>query len=186
MPTSDIVALMVFEHQLAVHTALTRANYECLRMLAYQRGLQESFKEPFTDEPAYDSVKSVFKNNAEAVLDALLYKDEAPLPTGGIAGSPAFREAFERGGKNTAGGQSLRQLDLRQRLARHRCSHLIHSVQFHALPKPLLKLVSERLHRILTEPESEKRYAYLGDEERKTITSILRQTEPALTAGWPQ
>jgi hypothetical protein len=183
-PTSDIVALMVFEHQLAVHTALTRANYECLRMLAYQRGLQESFKEPLTDEPAYDSVKSVFKNNAEAVLDALLYKDEAPLPTGGIAGSPAFREAFERAGKHTADGRSLRQLDLIRQLPRYRCSHLIHSAQFRALPKPLLKRISERLLRILIEPETEKRYAYLGDDERKAIAAILKETEPEFTEHW--
>jgi hypothetical protein len=151
MPTSDIVALMVYEHQLAVHSALTRANYECLRMLAYQRGLQESFKEPLTDEPSYDSVKSVFRNSAEAVLDALLYKDEAPLPAGGIEGTPAFREMFEKGGKRSANAGSLRDLDLRQRLTKYRCSHLIHSSQFRALPKPLLKQISQRLNRILTD-----------------------------------
>ena len=38
-PTSDIAALMVLEHQLAMHQALTRANHECRRMLVYQRGL---------------------------------------------------------------------------------------------------------------------------------------------------
>jgi hypothetical protein len=186
MPTSDIVALMVFEHQLTVHAALTRANYECQRMLAYQRGLQESFKEPFTDEPAYDSVKSVFKNSTESVLDALLYKDEAPLPVGGIQGSTAFRETFEMGGKHAADARSLRELDLRQRLTKYRCSHLIHSIQFHALPKPLLKRISQRLHRILTDPASETRYAYLGNDERKAIASILRDTEPELTADWPR
>jgi len=184
MPTSDIVALMVYEHQLAVHSALTRANYECLRMLAYQRGLQESFKEPLTDEPFYDSVKSVFRNSTEAVLDALLYKDEAPLPAGGIEGTPAFRETFEKGGKRSANAGSLRDLDLRQRLTKYRCSHLIHSSQFRALPKPLLKQISQRLNRILTEPESEKRYAYLAAEERTAIATILRETEPELTAGW--
>ena len=184
-PTSDIVALMVFEHQLSAHTAFTRANYECLRMLAYQRGLQESFKQPLTDEPAFASVKSVFKNSAEAVLDALLYKDEAPLPAGGIEGDPAFRDAFEKTAKQTADGRSLRQLDLQQRLTKYRCSHLIHSVQFHSLPKPLLALVSQRLHRVLTEPAAEQRYAYLEAEERKAIASILRETEPELTAGWP-
>jgi hypothetical protein len=184
MPTSDIAALMVFEHQLTVHAALTRANYDCLRMLTYQHGLQESFKEPLTDEPAYDSVKSVFKHSAEAVLDALLYKDEASMPAGGIQGSPGFREAFERGGKHTADGRSLRQLDLKTRLAKLRCSHLIHSEQFHALPKPLIKQISERLHLILTAEKPEERYAYLQPDERKAIAGILRETEPELTASW--
>ena len=35
-------------------------------MIAYQRSLQKNFKEPETDEPTYDSVKSVF---AGAVQD---------------------------------------------------------------------------------------------------------------------
>jgi hypothetical protein len=118
------------------------------------------------------------------VLDALLYKDEAPLPAGGIEGSQAFRETFEKGGKHAADSRSLRELDLKQRLMKYRCSHLIHSTQFHALPKPLLKLISQRLHRLLTEPEGEKRYAYLGGDERKAIAAILVETEPELTAGW--
>ncbi|HET6408752.1 MAG TPA: hypothetical protein VFG14_12780 [Chthoniobacteraceae bacterium] len=186
VPTSDIVALMVFEHQLAVHTALTRAGYETRRMLEYQRGLQESFKEPLTDEPAYDSVKSVFKNSTQAVLDALLYKDEAPIPADGIQGTTAFREAFEKSGKHAADRRSLRELELETRLAKYRCSHLIHSVQFRALPKPLIKRVSDRLRDVLHAEKPEERYAYLGADERRTIAAILKETEPELTAGWPR
>src|SRR5262249_22265759 len=58
--SGDIVALLVFEHQLAMHNALTRAAFNCRRMLEYQKNLQESFKEPVRDEPVYQSVKSVF------------------------------------------------------------------------------------------------------------------------------
>lgn len=186
VPTSDIGALMVFEHQLAVHTTLTRANYECRRMLQYQRSLQESFKEPITEEPAYDSVKSVFKHCTENVLDALLAKDEAPLPEGGIKGSQEFREAYEHTNHRTADGRSLRDLDLTTRVARYRCSPLIYSEQFRQLPKQLLQRVTERLGQVLTAPEPEKRYAYLSAEERGAIASILRETAPELTKGWPR
>jgi hypothetical protein len=185
MPTSDIASLLVFEHQLAVHQAFTRANHECRRMLEYQRGLQESFKQPFTEEPSFDSVKSVFKHNAEHVLDVLLYKDEAPLPDGGVRGG-AFVAAYHEGGRRTADGRSLRDLDLKSRVAKYRCSHLIYSDQFKQLPKPLLRTVLDRLGRILHDPKPEERYSYLADEERKSIAEIIRETAPELAASWPK
>lgn len=183
-PTSDIGALMVLEHLVAFHQALTRAVHECRRMLHYQHGLQESFKEPITDEPSYDSVKSVFANNAQAVLDVLLYKDEATLPDGGLRGSKEFVKTYEAGGRRTKDGRSLRDLDLKTRIARYRCSHLIYTEQFQKLPKPLYAQVVERLGRILTDPKPEKRYAYLADEERKAIAEILRETLPEMTKAW--
>lgn len=79
-PTSDIVSFLVFEHQTAVQNAITKASIEARRMLHYQAGLQEAFKEPITDMPEYDSVKSVFASVTREVVDALLFKDEAPLP----------------------------------------------------------------------------------------------------------
>ena len=79
-PTSDIVSFLVFEHQTAVQNAITKASIEARRMLHYQAGLQEAFKEPITDMPEYDSVKSVFASVTREVVDALLSKDEAPLP----------------------------------------------------------------------------------------------------------
>jgi hypothetical protein len=185
VPTSDLGALLVFEHQLAFHQALTRANHDCRRMLAYQRGLQESFKEPLTDEPAYDSVKSVFAHSTEAVLDVLLFKDEATLPDGGISGSAAFRRDYETAGPATKSGASLRGLDFQTRIARLRCSPLIYSAHFRGLPKPLLDRVLARLGTLLTAPEPEPRYAYLPREERQAIAAILRETAPELTSGWP-
>jgi hypothetical protein len=183
--TSDIAAFMVFEHQLAVHQALTKANHECRRMLAYQHGMQEAFKEPFTDEPSYDSVKSVFNNAAQSVLDALLYKDEAKMPESGVQGSPAFVEAFTASARKSSSGQSLRDLDLRTRIARYRCSFLIDSEHFRQLPKPLLDQILERLGRLLSAAEPEARYAYLPAEERQIVAQILCDTAPELTAHWP-
>jgi hypothetical protein len=182
--TSDIGSLMVLEHQVAFQQALTRAVHECRRMLHYQHGLQESFKEPVSDEPAYDSVKSVFANNATAVLDVLLYKDEAALPDGGIRSNAEFRKAYEDGGRHTKDGHTLRELDFKTRIAKYRCSHLIYTEQFQQLPKPLYKQVVDRLGHILNDAEQEKRYSYLADDERKAIAAILRETAPEMTAIW--
>ena len=80
--SSDIVALLVFEHQLAMQNTLTRASLNCRRMLDYQANLQRGFKEAVTEEPVYESVKHVFDNTARELVDDLLFKDEAQLPEG--------------------------------------------------------------------------------------------------------
>jgi hypothetical protein len=183
-PTSDIGALMVLEHQVAFQQALTKATHECRRMLYYQHGLQESFKEPVTDVLSYDSVKSVFAHNAEAVLDVLLYKDEATLPDGGLHGSAEFVKTYQDGGRRTKDGRSLRDLDFKTRIARYRCTHLITTEQFQKLPAPLYAQIVARLGHVLTDPQPEKRYAYLGAEERAAIAEILRETLPEMTKAW--
>jgi hypothetical protein len=55
--TSDIMGLLVFEHQIAVQNAITKASQDAKRMLHYQSDLPTAFNEPITTEPAYDSVK---------------------------------------------------------------------------------------------------------------------------------
>ncbi|MBI5689306.1 MAG: hypothetical protein HZC55_04360 [Verrucomicrobia bacterium] len=182
-PTSDVVALLVLEHQTAVQNALTRAAFAARKMIAYQRGLQKHFKEAETDEPVYDSVKSVFQGVVQDVVDRLLLRNEARLPEG-ITGDPAFREAFAGGSHRTAGGRSLRELDLQGRLFVHRCSYLIYSEMFAALPEPLLARIFARLRAALESTDPKDRYAYLPAEERQRVLAILRETHPEAARRW--
>ena len=176
-PTSDIVALLVFEHQTAVQNALTHAAFAVRRMLDYQRGLQRAFKEQETDEPAYESVKSVFAGATRELVDALLYKDEAVLPRG-IAGDPAFAAAFAARAIRTSRGDSLKDLVLNGHVFRNRCSYLIYSESMLALPTPLKRHVYPALARALAPTNPDPRYNYLGAEERARILAILLTTHP--------
>ncbi len=176
--TSDIVALMVFEHQCAMQNALTRAAFQCRRMLSYQQNLQRDLKETVTEGPTYDSARRVFDSCAQDVLDHLLLKDEAALPEGGIAGSPEFAEAYRRSAPSTKDGRSLKDLDLQQRLFRVRCSPLIYSRTFRDLPKHLGSRIGARLRAVLDDPAKEPRYAYLTAGERTAIRGILAETLP--------
>ena len=132
--SSDIVSLLIFEHQTAVQNALTRAQAELSpRMLAYQKGLQEALepKPPGAadaDRPIFDSVRNVFDHSAAAVVDTLLFKDEAPLPET-ITGSAAFPKAFSRQCSPRArDGSSLKDLLVSGHLFKNRCnSYLIYS-----------------------------------------------------------
>lgn len=183
-PGSDLVAHLVQLHQLTVHDALTRAAFQCRRMLHYQHGVQRDLKEPVTAEPTWESVVAVFERSAQELTDALLSHGAAPLPEGGVRGDPAFQLAYAATAKRNSAGDSLRDLDLATRLYRNRLSPLIESESFAALPAPLLQRVWTRLAAALRPGANDPRYAYLRDEERARIVAILRATRRDLPEGW--
>ena len=174
-PGSDIVALLVFEHQTAMQNALTRASLDCRRMLAYQKNLQLDFKEPVTEELTYDSVKHVFDSTAREVVDDLLFKGEARLPEG-LQGSAAFPEAFRAEAPRAGDGSSLKDFSLQGHLFKNRCSYLIYSECFLDLPEALKQRVYVRLIHALHSTNPDPQYAYLDAGERARISNILTQT----------
>lgn len=179
---SDIVALLVFEQQITIQNILTKASLNCRRMLDYQKNLQRALKDPFTDEPAYDSVKSVFDSSARELVDALLFQGEAELPSG-LKGSVEFQHAFATGAttRRSHDGLSLRDLDLTHgHIFQNRCSYLIYSESFRQLPVPLRNRVFDRLRTALRQDNPDHRYAYIGSDERKRIVTILSETDPDL------
>jgi hypothetical protein len=124
------------------------------------------------------------------VLDDLLFYQEAALPAG-LEGSPAYQQAFQTNARRTAAGQSLKEFSLQGQLFQNRCSYLIYSDAFIALPPQLKKRVYARLAEILKAENPEPRYAYLGKDERARIANILEATHPEFQtfatvppAGW--
>jgi hypothetical protein len=103
--TSDIVALLVLEHQTAMQNALTKASLDSRRMLAYQKNLQRDLKEPITEDAVYESVKSVLDSSARDVVDTLLFRGEAEMPAG-LAGSANFQQAFQANAHRAATSRS--------------------------------------------------------------------------------
>lgn len=182
-PTSDVVALLVLEHQTSMHNTVTRAAFSARRMIAYQRGLQRTFKEPETDEPAYDSVRSVFNGAAQDIVDRLLFRGATELPAG-VDGSAEFLRAYAAGAKRGKAARSLRDLELKGRLYSHRCSPLIYTESFAALPETLKVLVFARLRAALESDDPKGRYAYLPGEERRRIFDILLETHPEAARRW--
>jgi hypothetical protein len=180
--SSDIVALLVFEQQIAIQNVLTKASLDCRRMLDYQKKLQRALKDPPCEEPAYDSVKSVFESTARDLTDALLFRGEAQLPEG-LKGSPSFQRAFLAGAIRTTDGLSLKDFDLKGHLFKNRCSYLIYSESFHSLPEPLKKRVYVRLAHALGPSAPDPRYAYLDANERARILKILLETDPRLASA---
>lgn len=181
--TSDVVALLVLEHQTSVQNAFTRAAFAARRMIDYQRSLQRHFGEAEGDEPAFDSVRSVFDGAARDVVDRLLCRGEAVLPAG-IHGTPEFRKAWSAEAPRDPAGRSLRDLDLQGRILRYRCSPQIYSPMFAALPGPLRDRIFARLDAALGGTDPEKRHAYLPAEERAAIRAVLCATLPEAARRW--
>jgi hypothetical protein len=167
--TSDAGALLVFQHQLAMHNVLTRASHRS------RRALMNAGNDP--SAPLDEATHSLLSQVAEEVVDHLLFRGAAPLPDG-IGINEEFRRAFVSHTPRTAAGDSLKDFSGGNRLFSNRCSFLIYSESFTSLPAPLKELIFDRLSAALGNQAPEESYAYLEPEERQRIRSILRETLP--------
>lgn len=152
-PYSDIVALMVFEHQVRLMNLLVRAGWQSRVALEQKHALTPSAIAALDDLAA-----------------GLLFEGEAPLE-GEISGASGFAEAFASRGLRDGKGRSLRDLSLRGRLMKYPCSYMIYSPSFDALPPEARDAVYGRMWRKLSAASA---------ADRRAIVEILRDTKPGL------
>jgi hypothetical protein len=169
-PYSDIVALMVFEHQMHLMNLLSRIGWES--RIAEWHAARHEFK-GVSDRP-YPLEKA-----AAEVVDYLLFVDEATFE-GDIRGSSGFTEQFVARGPRDRRGRSLREFDLRTRLMRYRCSYMVYSPVFDGLPVSAKSAIYRRLWEVLSGVADDPRYKRLSLGERQTIIEILRDTKTDL------
>jgi hypothetical protein len=180
-PHSDIVALMVLEHQTTAHNYLTKANFTARDALHYEQTLNKEMKLPASHR--WDSAVSRIRGAGEELLRYLLFSEEAPL-SGQIKGTSGFAEEFAKRGPRDAKGRSLRDFDLKKRLFKYPLSYLIYSEAFDALPSEMREYVLKRLWEVLTGKDTHKDFTHLSAADRKAIREILVATKPNLPAYW--
>lgn len=180
-PYSDIVALMVLEHQTLVHNRLTKANFATRQALEYEAVMNRALGHP--PGTRLDSTTRRIQSAGDDLLDALLLVGEAK-PTAPIRGTSGYAERFSRSGPRDGLGRSLRDLDLSGRLFKHPCSYVIYSPAFDALPRELLGYVWQRLWMILSKEGNSDKFAHLSDNDRQAIVAILRDTKQELPDYW--
>lgn len=180
-PHSDLVALLVLEHQSELQNVLARGSFETRRALDYQRVLDAALGEG--GGRLSDSTRRRIERAAEDIVDQLLFRNEAPLQDA-VRGTSGFAEAFTARGLRDADGRSLRDFDLERRLFRVPCSYLIHSAAFAALPPILLAEVWGQLGAILHEREGARAMPQLSKDDREAILALLRATHAALPDGF--
>lgn len=180
-PHSDIVALMVMEHQAEMHNLITRANFQTRMALYDEVELNKALGRPA--DYRSESTTGRIKSAGEPLVKYLLFCGETKL-TDPVKGTSAFAEEFARRGPRTRDGRSLRDLDLRTRLFKYPCSYLIYSGSFDALPPAVKDYVLRRLYDVLTGKETGDDFAGLSAADRKAILEILRETKPDLPRYW--
>ena len=183
LKTSDVIPMLMHDHQVHVHNVLSTANQDARIALHRWPAMREILGLP-KDAPPQGSCVVVFDSQAEKILDALLCRDEAAWPSGGIQSDGVFASAYAKTSKPDARGRSLRDLDLQTRLFRYRCSPLIYSQSFATLPRELRDIVLLRLSSGLRAFPPSPSFGHLADAERVAIHEILTQTMPDLPAGW--
>lgn len=180
-PHSDLVALMVLEHQAAMHNRITRATLETRQALYYQEDMNKAFNEKLGT--VFDSTKRRIHNVSEELVKYLLFSGEAKL-TDPVSGSSSFAQEFSRRGPFDNQGRSLRQFDLKTRLFRYPCSYLIYSKAFDSMPGTVLEVVMQKLHDVLTGKDQSANYAHLSPGDRQAMLEILRETKSNLPEYW--
>ena len=178
---SDIVALMVLEHQTQMHNLVTKASYLVRIALRDQTEMNKALGEPA--DRISDSTRSRIKSAAEPLVKHMLFADEAKL-TERIEGTSTFAADFQSRGTKDAKGRSLRDLDLSTRMFKHPCSYLIYSDSFDKLPDVLKQQIYARLWSILSGEDKGKDFAHLSAEDRIAILEILRETKTDLPDAW--
>ncbi len=180
-PHSDLVALMVLEHQAEMHNRITRANFET-RLALHQ---QEEFDRILQRKTKglSESTANRIRSCCEPLLEYLLFSKEARL-TERVRGTSKFAEEFAGRGPKDKQGRSLRQFDLERRLFRYPCSYLIYSRAFDGLPGQAKAYLYRRLREVLDGKDRSEAFAHLTGDDRKAIREVLCATKPDIAREW--
>ena len=161
--TSDIVALMTFEHQTQMMNLLTRVGWEA--RIAAREGRADAHADSALDADIDDLVAYMF------------FSGEAPLKDP-VEGVSSFARTFSGRGPHDRQGRSLRDFDLRTRLFRYPLSYMIYSAAFDALPDAARHRIYKRLHDVLSGADRTPAYTHIDSETRRAILEILSDTKP--------
>lgn len=180
---SDIVALLVLQHQVDVQNLITRINFEV------RTALEKAGRGPVPDR-----TRAALQTYMDGLVSVMFFTSE-PRFTSPVSGDSGFTRWFESRGPRDARGRSLRDLDLQTRLFKYPLSYLVYSRAFDGLPAYARNYIYGRFADVLTgrsESQSLDRDALdayidqdasaglpqLSDRDRTAILEILRATKP--------
>lgn len=163
--TSDIVALLVLQHQVDLQNRFVRLQYESRKLLDANASAETTELQALI----------------QPVLAGLFMVDEAPLADH-VEGTSGYREWFEQRGP-VVDGKSLRQFDLQSRTFRYRLSYLIYSAAVDAFAEPVKQFLFRDIAAVLDGDTSLLPGFALPADERAAIKTILQATKPEVLAA---
>lgn len=176
-PHSDLVALMVLEHQSQMLNHLTKANFETRMAVDYDNVLNRALDRPmdFRSKSTRRRIAAV----GETLVKYLLFIDEYRL-TGSVSGTSEFTTVFASGGPRDRLGRSLRDFDLERSLFKYPCSYMIYTPSFTNLPDAVKTYVTRRMQEILFSSSRRPPFDQLSDNDCRNVREILADTLPRL------
>lgn len=169
--SSDLLPQLLHEHQAGFVNRLVEAAYRARTCL-------------HTDTNGLTAAHSAeLDEQAQRVTRYMLFADEVPLPLGGVSGRDDFKADFVKN-RRPVDGISLKDLDLKTRLLRHRCSYMIYSPVFTGLPAVVKDRVFARLAKALDSSQPDPEFAYLENGEKRAIRQIVKSTVHGVPPGW--
>jgi hypothetical protein len=172
-PTSDLVALLVLEHQTRMTNLMIRIGWDT-RVAEHDGKLAEQ--------------RDQLNTEIDELTAYMLFGDEDQLKEP-VAGVSTFSKTFPQRGPRDKQGRSLRDFDLKKRLFRYPLSYMIYSAAFDGMPQMVRGRVYQRLYDILTGKDASKSVGglsleNLSAEDRRAILEILRDTKANLPSYW--
>ncbi len=160
---SDIVALLVLEHQVEFQNRLTRLSFESRTRLHSNGSIAEEEMASLT----------------QPLLESMFMLNETPL-TDTVSGDPRYQDYFEALGPFADDGRSLRELDLQTRTFKYPVSYLVYSDAFNALPAEVRSYLYGRIRQILEGSDQDLAFSQLDRESLDAAAAILRDTKPEI------
>jgi hypothetical protein len=168
--TSDIVSLMVLEHQCQAHNLLTAATMNYKRTCYLSKVI-----DPDAD-PDSGAAGRVADQAARKIVECFLFKGETAIGADGIEGDEAFQKQFAALIPRTTEGESLADFQLNSRLFKNRCSFMIYSEAFAGLPDAVKSRVLQGLKKVIEADAIYDGYPDMKLSERRRTAKILRET----------
>jgi hypothetical protein len=159
-PLSDVVSMMMFDHQSHAINLLTRLNWES-RVAA-----SEGEVAPTGEVPRL----------VNELADYLLFVNEASLPVR-LTPRPGLAEQLSARTPHDHQARSFAQFDLEKRLLRYPCSYMVYSEAFDGLPTATKMAVYHRMVAVLSGKDKAPKYGRLTADDRRAVLEILRDTK---------
>ena len=174
-PTSDIVALLLLEHQLTVQNQLTYISFKI--PAAFERsGLHSA-----VDVETWDDLPARGQRLLARMLDKLVHQlmmvDYAPIASR-IRGNADYERWFSAQGPTDSSGRSLRELALQDALFVYPLSFMVYTSGFDAMPSFARDYVYRQLAACLSGRASCARNAFYSQSVARDALEILADTKP--------
>lgn len=173
--TSDIVALMVLEHQLTVQNQISYVRHKAPSVLM-RRGLDDDVDANGWNELSSEARKSLTRMLTKLV-ETLVFHDAAIIGSK-LSGSKEFADGFKDRGPVDSKGRTLRDLRGEKTLFQYPVSYLIYSEDLNSLPQYVKDFIYSKLDAYLRGSDKLPGNSLFQETDRTAAFEILLETSP--------